>query len=215
MDTILNIDLDFMTQPYYVGDHYVVQEWESYSDFKSVAKNWITPSEILEKVGIKEKIKGEFVQSDKQALFSWEGVRVSNRVEFPCRILNFDAHMDMYATNADGEYYDDFSLGSFYDYDCLIAPFLYGWCDRIDWIYPDYFNIEDLERQFNFIKPVDFKDGVYTLYVSELFEVKVKPIKYSDFDLSEYNIKYFTAVLNTEMSTYNDDILKEFKKFMK
>ena len=215
MDTILNVDLDFLTEPCYVGDHYVVKEWRSYSDFKASAKNWISAKDILEKVGIKDRIKGGSTQSDKQVLFSWENARVSNRVEFPCRILNFDAHLDMYAVNADGTYYDDFSLGHFYDYDCLIAPFLYGWCDRIDWIYPDYFTIEDLERQFAFIKPIDFTDGVYTLYASDLFEVKVKPIKYSEFNLSEYDIKYFTTVLNAGMCVHDDEMLKEFSKFMK
>lgn len=215
IDTILSVDLDFLTQPYYQGNHYVEHDWKSYSDFMATAKQWITPEEILHQLGLKEKIRGDSVASDKQVLFSWEKTVSKSIVQSPCRILTFDAHLDMYAVNDEGDYYDYFSLGNFSDYDSNLAPFKYGWIDRIDWIIPDYFTLEDIERQFTFIKPI-YKDGdLYELYVSDNFRVWVKIIKYSNLIMEEYDIKYFTLVLNQQMCKTNDDMIQKFSNFIK
>ena len=217
MDAILNIDLDFLTKPYYVGNHYLVKEWRSFTDFTTVAKNWITPEEVIEGLKLTEKIKGDTVSSDKQALFSWEKAHAKNTLDFPCRLVNLDAHLDMYAINSEGEYYDNFSMSMFNDYDHLISMFKYGWVDRVDWVVPDYFTKDDTDAQFVFLKPVDYKDGVYSLYVSDNFDVKVKIIKWSEFKekVDEYSFKYFSLVLNTDKCVYNDSMLNKFSEFMK
>ena len=215
IDTILNIDLDFLTQPYYEGNHYIVREWKSTTDFLAKAKNWITPEKIFEKLDIVDPIKGDSVASDKQVLFSWEKTVSKKIVSSPFRILNFDAHLDMYAINTDDDYYDIFSLANFNDYDSCIAPFKYKWVDRIDWVVPDYFTIEDIEKQFTFIKPI-YRDGnLYELYVSDNFKVWVKIIKFSELKKEEYNIKYFSMVLNSDKCKSDDKMITAFRSKMK
>ena len=123
----------------------------------------------------------------------------------------------MYAVNSEGEYYDNFSMSMFNDYDHLISMFKLGWVDRVDWVVPDYFTKDDTDAQFVFLKPVDYKDQVYSLYVSENFYVKVKIIKWSDFKktVQDYDFKYFSLVLNTDKCVYNDSMLNKFSEYMK
>lgn len=217
MDTILNIDLDFLTKPYYVGNHYLVKEWKSFSDFKAIAKPWISAKEVVEGLKLKDKMKGDSVASDKQVLFSWEKAYSKRLLDFPCRLVNLDAHLDMYAINSEGDYYDNFSLGMFNDFDHLIALFKYKWVDQVDWIVPDYFTNTDINAQFNFLKPVGFNDSTFELYVSEKFNVKVKIIKWSDFkeEVDKYNFKFMTLVLNEDKSVYNDEMINTFNDFIK
>jgi hypothetical protein len=195
-DAILNLDLDFFTQPAYLGSHYLFQEHRSYSDFAAKAKNWLDLDVFAQKMNLK-RTRGCSVGEDKQVIFFYQKL-IEDKFLDPKKteIIHVDAHHDMYDYFGEG-YYDSIDLHNFQNFNYLFALKRLGLTSTLWWVYPDY--IEKDSAQLD-TSAIDF--------------IEIKKVQWKHFNASFYDWKYISLVLNQRMAKIPEEMLVFFKKYL-
>jgi len=194
----VNVDLDFFTKPYYIGNHYQEIDWKSKSDFKARANKWMHTEEFISKMPLNDRrARGSFVKEDQQMLFS-----LSNLIKDKCLqpkmfdLINFDAHHDMYMWN-DSDYFNKKSgLADYHPFESMIAPFKMEWINNLIWVHPDYV-VPDLPN-------------IKALYPN----ANIETIQWSDWNWNKHEIKYLSVVTNPDMAIINNGMLEDFERII-
>ena len=195
IEAVLNIDLDFFTEPAFIGNHYLSAEPSSQSDFFAKAKIWLTIDDFLQKIGLKDRTRGCFVSDDKQILFYYQKLFDEEYLQ-PKKLLfvNVDAHHDMYDFFPEG-YYDHISLFEYNTYNSLIAPIKHDWFrSPIVWIHPDYVTDE---------KMLD------TSHV----DISVEEVAWSNYH-ETFDWKYVSVILNKRMAKVENGMIDKLRSLV-
>ena len=191
-EAVLVLDMDFFTKPVFIGNFYEKKEVANLLDFKGAAKTWMTLDDFLYKMHFQYKIRGASVGKDHETLYYLQRMIDLGQIrpkEFELILL--DAHHDSYIYH-DKKRYDNLPITEFRDWDWLLGTFKFGWVKEVTWVYPDYLDNRDPFRLEAFSK----------------IHAKINPVKWSGFQPSKYEWKYFSLVLNKDMAVYNDKMLQ-------
>jgi len=194
----VNVDLDFFTKPYYIGNHYEEEEWKSTSNFKARASKWMHTEEFISRLPmISKRIRGSFVKQDQQMLFSLSNLIQTDFLKPKMfDLINFDAHHDMYMWN-DSDYFNNKSgLSDYAPFESMIAPFKMEWINNLIWVHPDYV--------------IPKLPDIKALYPN----AKITAIQWSDWNWNEHEMKYLSIVTNPDMSIINQGMLEDFERIV-
>jgi hypothetical protein len=210
MDAILNLNLDFFIQPYYIGNHFIEDEWISITDFQAKSRSWLDSHVFFSRLKIKEKLRGCNVRDESQVIFHWTKM-VEEKVLTPKQftIINFSAHHDLYIKHEE-EYYYTLNM-KYHDSDSMLFPYIQEWLKVTIWVVPDYFTDEDIKNHFKYLS-VKEKDGIYEIKLSRDYSIYLKVLHFRKF-INEYNFKYFSLILNPKFVKQNL-ILEDLTKHM-
>lgn len=209
----VNIDLDFFSKPVYSGCSYIEKDYLSPNQYRSQAKTWMRTDAVISDILFDKKIRGASFASDKQIISHLNKVKRESIIEEQYTLVNIDAHLDLFPFYAPDQY---INKGVYSNQDWLIYPFYEKLIREAVWVHPNLTD-DELKKQ---IKNLHFKhhydDRMRRLEVfSEISNMTIWFISWSDLMIQNYDIKYLTLTLNSHMTTINSDSLEPLRKRIK
>ncbi len=212
LQAVLNLDMDFFTNPPYFGRFYGKTNAESYSTFHATSSLWLSTEDFIKKTNLTHRIRGAKMRNDNQS-FLYIKKMIDEKVLEPKKftIVNFDSHHDAYV-HWDEHWYRSVD-GAFHNYDNMIAPFIHDWVDEIIWITPDYMTDDMFKLQFSNMNTTTSGD-VTIIHISSHLKIRIRRIKWSDYNPDSFNWKYMNLITNPEMSKANPKMIEEISQFV-
>ena len=218
MDTVLNVDLDFFTQPTYIGSYFGDKEWTEYNKFQSSAKIWLKSEEFLNTLGIDKPLKGASTIENRDSFLNIKkAFDIGLLKKGNTKIVQFDAHPNTYYWNTKGDV-DHWKLKDFKNYNVSLAFFREKLVDTITWVVPDYMNGELLNKHFKNFEILKDRNIIIPV-VSSSFLVRLKMVRWSEFarNAKKLNWKFFSLATNNRMCVYDHEqllvLLKHIRKY--
>jgi len=213
-DAILNIDLDFFTEPCYTGNGYLDSNWQSYTSFQAKAKNWLNNEDFFKKINLNNRVRGCSIGQDDQVPFYYNKIIKEGYISpLNFDFIHIDAHHDMYS-KYNSHYYKNHELANYNNWDSLISLFINRWVKKVIWVYPDYYNSDFLNKHLFFREEVEEKNGLYFFNFVQNTNIEIKPIKWSDFNADNYVWKYISLILNSNISKIDNELLIKIRSFI-
>lgn len=216
MDTVILLDLDFFVKPTYFGSFFGIKDWNSYEDFKAKSERWLDSDTFLNKIKMKDPIRGCVVLENKQVIFNLKKMFDTGYLERGnTQILMFDAHPNTYYWFPQGDI-DKWSLSNFDSFDSTFAFFKEGMTDKIIWVAPDYMDGSVFKKHFENVKHYR-EQNMINIYSSKQFQTIVKLVKWGEFIQrpKNYQIKFFGLVTNPRMVNHSQEELQNLTSMIK
>lgn len=212
LTAVLNLDMDFFTSPPYFGRFYGETKATSFSTFHATSKLWIDSKDFLNKMDFKHRIRGATMRNDNQSYLYIKSM-IDQNVLVPNNftIVNFDSHHDCYI-HWDENWYRSVE-GKFHGYDNMVAPFINKWVSEIIWVTPDYMTDDMFREQFKYMS-VNYINNDVIVNISDSLRIRIKRLKWSDYQSTFFDYKYFCLIMNPEMSKSNPKMISDISKYV-
>ena len=211
MDSFLTINMDFFTEPYYIGGHFITDEWTSSTDFQAKSKIWIDVNAFIDRIKL-ARTRGCTIRDENQIIFSWRKM-LAEKLVIPKKftIINLSSHHGLYLKH-DEKHYKSLRF-KFHDFDYMIVPYIQDWVDSTIWVVPDYFDADMIREHLKHLN-VEVRDGTYFINVSTNCQIKLKILKFREFHPADYQIKYTGLVLNPKMAKMNSSTVNMLTNYL-
>ena len=205
MDAFISLDLDFLNSPTYIGNMYGDTDYKSLAAYKTTIKRWLTIEEIKSKI---EKKRAAFSRDNTASIFNLKG-KVKEKVVY----INIDQHHNMYWHNKNNDIHS-LSTSSFKPYECNINLFQENLIEKFIWVIPDYYGEQELKSHLSFNQEISKDENKLYFHFIKNVDIEFEFIKWSDFNFSQYNIKFLSVVTNPQFSFVQPEELDEIKEIM-
>ena len=208
-DAIISLDLDFLQSPLYHRNNYGNNTYNSDSNYMPYIKRWITTEEVINK--LPEKTHGSFSGDNSGSIGCLLRIQSLKRVDKPV-FINIDQHHNMY-WHKESSSTELYSLSSFKPYECNINLFKNDLISRFIWVVPDYFDEQCLISNLLFQQEITREGNTIRFHFLDI-DIEFEYIKWSDFKVSDYSIKFLNIVRNTNFTNIQSEELDAFSKII-
>lgn len=186
MKAIINLDTNFFSHPGFEGNGMVVKDFNQTANKKR--SKWIEVEDFLEKLPFKRR-KGSFGKKTTSLLYQFEKTDFSD-VDF----IHFGMHNHVYSFESWSEFNYKTSPQQYNEYNSFLYFFKKKQLKKMIWVYPDYYTNEELMKHF---ENTYFELSRKNFKISfDDFEANIFATRFKDIDLSEYDVKHFSIILN-------------------
>jgi len=207
-EAFISLDLDFVQSPSFIGNMYGSKEYKSRSNYIPILKKWLSIDDLLKK--LPERSHGDFVGDNSASIFQLQRLNNLKKFEEKPTYINIDQHHNMYH-HGKGDVHH-YSLSTFKPFECNIGLFKEELISRFIWVIPDFFDEQDFAGHLTFQQEIAKDENTIKFHFMKDIIIEFEFIRWSDFDVKEYDVKFLSIVRNKNFTNTKTEELDDIRK---